>query len=129
MPPKRTIGRPSNSRPTITKDGYFVPRSLPRHCAQHTAILCHGDDAVKVEILRGGQTRQMKLPDANSVPLHYTSARNLLGGDSDTTIPIVHPSVLILTKIKRWYSFAESTRPQSETKAGGDFEDMTAMLL
>ncbi|CAI7608857.1 hypothetical protein PCG10_008882 [Penicillium crustosum] len=90
----------------------------------------HGDDVVKVEILRGGKARQTKLPNANSVPLHYASTRNLLGydGDTNTTIPIVHPSVLILTKIKRWYSVAESTRPQSIRKARGDFEDMRAIL-
>ncbi|KAJ5920516.1 hypothetical protein N7516_011374 [Penicillium verrucosum] len=45
----------------------------------------NGDDAVKVEILRGGKTRPMKLPDANSVPLYYISAKTLLGCDGDTT--------------------------------------------
>ncbi|KAJ9480970.1 hypothetical protein VN97_g12546 [Penicillium thymicola] len=114
---------PANVRQMLLRvSGFQLTRA-------NNLVFMHGDDAVKVEILRGGKTRQMKLPDANSVPLHYTSARTLLGCDGDTTIPIVHPSVLILTKIKRWHSLAESTRPQSVRKAGGDFEDMTVILL
>ncbi|KAJ5790130.1 uncharacterized protein N7518_007141 [Penicillium psychrosexuale] len=89
-------------------------------------VFMRGKDVVKVEILRGGNTRQMKLPDANTVPLHYSSLRNV--HDSDTGIPIVHPSVLVLTKLKRWAPIAESTRPKSVIKARGDFEDITAIL-
>lgn len=44
----------------------------------------HNDDKIGVELLRGGRTRQLKLPDANSVPIHYISASDLSGRVDDT---------------------------------------------
>ncbi|OQE38473.1 hypothetical protein PENCOP_c008G05304 [Penicillium coprophilum] len=94
----------------------------------NSLVFMHNGRAVKVEILRGGHTQQMKLPDAKSVPLHYISARNLPEHDSDTPIPIVHPAVLMLTKVKRWSDIAQSTRPRSIKKAHGDFQDIQVIL-
>lgn len=39
----------------------------------------HDDDMIRIEILCGGRTRQLKLPDAGSVPLHYVSGNDLPG--------------------------------------------------
>ncbi|KAJ5360949.1 hypothetical protein N7517_010140 [Penicillium concentricum] len=50
----------------------------------NSLVFKHNNDAIKVEILRGGEARQMKLPDANSVPLHYISASSIPGRDGDT---------------------------------------------
>ena len=50
-------------------------------------VFMRGIYVVKVEILRGGETRQMKLPDANSVPLHYSSARNMHDGVTGSKFP------------------------------------------
>ncbi|KAH1418957.1 hypothetical protein KXX32_008943 [Aspergillus fumigatus] len=46
----------------------------------------------------------------------------------NTPIPIVAPSVLVLTKIKRWSTLAESTRPQSIKKADSDIDDIEVLL-
>ncbi|KAK9552809.1 hypothetical protein V6Z79_006234 [Aspergillus fumigatus] len=43
-------------------------------------------------------------------------------------VPIVAPSVLVLTKIKRWSTLAESTRPQSIKKADSDIDDIEVLL-
>ncbi|KAJ5155087.1 uncharacterized protein N7500_010526 [Penicillium coprophilum] len=42
----------------------------------NSLVFVNNGRAVKGEILRGGHTQHMKLPDANSVPLRYISARN-----------------------------------------------------
>jgi hypothetical protein len=44
------------------------------------------------------------------------------------TVPIVTPPVLVLTKIKRWFTMAESTRPQSVRKAENDIRDINVLL-
>ncbi|KAL2012784.1 hypothetical protein VTN00DRAFT_309 [Thermoascus crustaceus] len=40
----------------------------------------------------------------------------------------VHPSILVLTKIKRWMHIADSTRPASAQKAINDFRDIEVIL-
>ncbi len=42
--------------------------------------------------------------------------------------PVLHPAVLILTKIKRWATLSESTRPRSVAKARMDLGDITFLL-
>ncbi|KAI2722809.1 hypothetical protein CBS147332_3738 [Penicillium roqueforti] len=91
-------------------------------------VFTRDQGTIRAEILRGGRNRPSRLPDASSVPLYHVSASDLPGRVGDVPIPIVHPSVLVLTKIKRWAFIAESTRPQSNRKARGDFEDITAIL-
>lgn len=44
------------------------------------------------------------------------------------SVPVVAPSVLVLTKIKRWSFLAESTRPLSIRKAKRDVEDIEVLL-
>ncbi|KKZ61833.1 hypothetical protein EMCG_03622 [[Emmonsia] crescens] len=48
----------------------------------------------------------------------------LQGGE----VSILHPSVLLLTKVHRWMFIAESTRPASLAKAGTDFRDIITLL-
>lgn len=41
---------------------------------------------------------------------------------------ILHPKLLISTKIKRWMHIAESTRPQSIQKRDSDLTDISHLL-
>lgn len=103
---------------------------------------------VAVELLRGGSDRQLKLPNAHSVPILSVTGndntRNLGNTSSQcpcpslcplleianhpVSVPIVAPPVLVITKIKRWSFLAESTRPKSMTKAWTDFQDIKVLL-
>ena len=42
----------------------------------------------------------------------------------NTAIHILHPGVLILTKMKRWYHYHDSTRPQTIAKNHSDLRDL-----
>jgi hypothetical protein len=39
-----------------------------------------------IELPRGGRTRQLKLPDVNSVSLHYVNFQNFAGGWATTLV-------------------------------------------
>jgi len=43
-------------------------------------------------------------------------------------LPLLSPGILILTKIKRWVTLSESTRPLSILKAEKDMKDITYLL-
>lgn len=47
---------------------------------------------------------------------------------TNTTVPVIHPVPLVLTKIKRWMFIAESTRPASRIKAHNDLDDIKTLL-
>lgn len=53
--------------------------------------------------------------------------RSLLG--SLTVIQILHPSVLILTKLKRWAMNCDSTRPKTVQKSDSDKFDLDFMIF
>ncbi|KAJ5229248.1 hypothetical protein N7489_009956, partial [Penicillium chrysogenum] len=92
-------------------------------------VFSGGDDRpIPVELLRGGEGRQLKLPDANSVSLRSVTANVLPGRVEETPIPIIAPSVLVLTKLKRWAFIANSTRPASKRKAVRDVDDIKVIL-
>ncbi|KAH2883512.1 hypothetical protein KXV78_003531 [Aspergillus fumigatus] len=74
------------------------------------------------------RSRQLKLPDANVVSIVPLTANDQPERIRNTPIPIVAPSVLVLTKIKRWSTLAESTRPQSIKKADSDIDDIEVLL-
>ncbi|KAH2977697.1 hypothetical protein KXV25_004880 [Aspergillus fumigatus] len=74
------------------------------------------------------RSRQLKLPDANVVSIVPLTANDQPERIRNTPIPIVAPSVLVLTKIKRWSTLAESTRPQSIKKADNDIDDIEVLL-
>ncbi|KAJ5931633.1 hypothetical protein N7516_006122 [Penicillium verrucosum] len=84
---------------------------------------------IVVELLRGGEGRQLKLPDANSVSLRSITANDLPERVEETPIPTIAPSVLVLTKLKRWALFANSTRPASTSKAARDVKDIQVILI
>ena len=46
-----------------------------------------------------------------------------------TVIEILHPSILILTKMKRWYHNLESTRPATVRKNISDRRDLDFLVL
>ncbi|KIY51100.1 hypothetical protein FISHEDRAFT_13958, partial [Fistulina hepatica ATCC 64428] len=43
-------------------------------------------------------------------------------------VPILHPSVLILTKLKRWCRIYYSSRPKSQMKAASDNQDIRFII-
>ena len=45
-----------------------------------------------------------------------------------TALPILHPSVLILTKLKRWCQTRTSTRPRTAAKAKSDRRDIEYLI-
>ncbi|RKL41623.1 hypothetical protein BFJ72_g5515 [Fusarium proliferatum] len=69
------------------------------------------------------------------VPIE-TLARGMLGlprrlstlRPGDGSIPILHPSVLVLTKLKRSSQYIGSTRPQSVVKLYSDVRDIVYLL-
>ncbi|CAG8892626.1 unnamed protein product [Penicillium egyptiacum] len=92
-------------------------------------VFSGGDNKpIAVELLRGGEGRQLKLPDANAVSLRSITANVLPGRVEETPIPIIAPSVLVLTKLKRWAFIANSTRPASTRKAVRDVKDIQVIL-
>ncbi|OJJ50322.1 hypothetical protein ASPZODRAFT_149677 [Penicilliopsis zonata CBS 506.65] len=91
-------------------------------------VFVDGEESIPIELLRGGSTRQLKLPDANTVSLLSVTASSRPGRIENTPIPILAPAVLVLTKIKRWVFAAESTRPQSIRKAQRDVQDIEVIL-
>lgn len=44
-------------------------------------------------------------------------------------VPVLHPSVLVCLKIRRWRHIAESARPQSIVKAHSDARDIMFLLI
>jgi len=46
-----------------------------------------------------------------------------------SAVPVLHPSILILTKLKRWATTAESTRPKTKEKNPTDAADIEWMIL
>ncbi len=43
-------------------------------------------------------------------------------------LPVLHPGILFLTKVKRWANIFESTRPKSIIKAQTDYEDLEWLM-
>ncbi|KAL7625832.1 hypothetical protein AAE478_005055 [Parahypoxylon ruwenzoriense] len=73
------------------------------------------------------QLRVMQLEHSQ----HLSCILTLLNLESDfplATIPVLHPAVLILTKIKRCVQFIGSTRPQSVRKFRSDVSDIQSLL-
>lgn len=103
-------------------------------------------------MLRGGSNEQLKLPNANAVPLLSVTGEdqpnrrigkipreyiftsllftNMVWDFTNNfiSVPVVAPSVLVLTKIKRWMFLTESTRPYSIRRAERDVDDIEALL-
>ncbi|KAI4153000.1 MAG: hypothetical protein L6R39_001694 [Caloplaca ligustica] len=70
-----------------------------------------------VELLQGGPGVTLALPRATQAPKIVVDS-----------VSILHPGVLIITKVKRWVHIAESTRPQSMLKADSDLNDIQFLL-
>ncbi|KAK7036752.1 hypothetical protein VNI00_011418 [Paramarasmius palmivorus] len=79
------------------------------------SLLQHGQNNVLVETLPTGQ---LGLPLVAG-PLLETSLSGL---------PVLHPKVLILTKLKRWSAIQDSTRPKTMLKARSDLEDVKFLV-
>ncbi|KAJ5675031.1 uncharacterized protein N7477_004965 [Penicillium maclennaniae] len=99
-----------------------------RTTSSNKLVFMSGDRSTEIELLRGGKTQQLKLPDANTVSILSVTAKDQPGRVEETPIPIVAPSVLVPTKIKRWSFLADSTRPKSITKAARDVQDIEILL-
>ncbi|KAK2804373.1 hypothetical protein FQN50_006666 [Emmonsiellopsis sp. PD_5] len=83
---------------------------------------------VVIELLQGGADKHLKLPDAETAPLTWINPSEFDSSRLNHAAPIIDPGVLILTKLKRWMFLAESTRPESITRAENDLYDMEKTL-
>lgn len=92
----------------------------------------------------------LRLPDPRTVSLLSVTADDQPGRGIDKTpseylidslfsikvgaftnlvsVPVVAPSILVLMKIRRWSFLADSTRPQSISKAKRDVEDIKLLF-
>ncbi|KAK2755525.1 hypothetical protein FQN54_006465 [Arachnomyces sp. PD_36] len=69
----------------------------------------------------GSSISQYRLPHPSVAPLIVPRVMS-------TDIPVIHPSVLISTKVKRWKSIAASTRPETAEQATRDIVDIEIIL-
>ncbi|KAF7424002.1 hypothetical protein PC9H_009302 [Pleurotus ostreatus] len=67
-------------------------------------------------------TGNLGLPTAPEPTLQFSTQ------DLPIELPVLHPSVLILTKLKRWTNIFASSRPKSRKKAASDLVDITFLV-
>ncbi|KAL4254133.1 hypothetical protein AB1N83_012912 [Pleurotus pulmonarius] len=67
-------------------------------------------------------TGNLGLPTAPEPTLQFSTQ------DLPIELPVLHPSVLILTKLKRWTTIFTSTHPKSRKKAASDFSDIAFLV-
>ncbi|OAX42834.1 hypothetical protein K503DRAFT_732789 [Rhizopogon vinicolor AM-OR11-026] len=65
---------------------------------------------------------------AGSLGLPTTPKPVLMVGPEGMLIPILHPSILILTKLKRWIQTYQSTHPKTKSKAWSDRIDIDFLI-
>ena len=73
----------------------------------------------------------VRSPSGVSAPLLPSVLASTLGFNLPhllTDIPLLHPSVVILTKLKRWYTTLPSTRPKTMLKHRSDEGDIDYMV-
>lgn len=107
-------------------DGHFViygttlyyVQDVPeqgRDVRQHlTESLCN----VKIETLPGGAIGLPNTPQ----PCY------MIQGPNGYQIPILHPSILIITKLKRWIQNCSPTRPKSIQQHSNDEQDLFLLI-
>ncbi|EFR01871.1 hypothetical protein MGYG_04869 [Nannizzia gypsea CBS 118893] len=86
------------------------------------------DIDIEVELLRGGKDQPMKLPDINSAPIILLNPHEVGHDRVNHQMPLLHPGVLVLTKLKRWMHISNSTRPASIARAVNDMQDIKTIL-
>lgn len=75
-------------------------------------------DSVKIETLPGGAIGLPNTPQ----PCY------MVQGPHGNQIPILHPSVLIITKLKRWTQNCSSTRPKTIQQHSNDEQDLFLLI-
>ncbi|MCJ1469758.1 hypothetical protein MMC07_008400 [Pseudocyphellaria aurata] len=98
---------------------YFVPR-LVEGLEGEQLILANEDNTL-VETL---PTNNLGLPMTITPGMIYHGEE----GGEGFGLPIVHPSILVLTKLKRWANISKSTYPPSMVKAETDLIDITFLI-
>ncbi|KAK0244324.1 hypothetical protein EDD85DRAFT_807582 [Armillaria nabsnona] len=83
-------------------------------------LLSRSKSNVLIETLSAGT---LGLPD--SVDLVYNAPST---ASTDLTLPILHPSILIFSKLQRWCQNLESTRPKTLRKAITDSQDIDYLI-
>ncbi|KAF9057474.1 hypothetical protein BJ165DRAFT_1420637 [Panaeolus papilionaceus] len=96
---------------------YFVTEPLGGHTGDE--VIRTSQNNVMIETLIAGE---LGLPKVAG-PIHEVTLE--LG----KSIKILHPGVLILTKMKRWYNSLESTRPKTVIKTNSDRRDLDYLTL
>ncbi|KAI9807502.1 MAG: hypothetical protein M1825_005442 [Sarcosagium campestre] len=72
---------------------------------------------VPIEFLQGGRGATLQMPDPAKVPIIDVNS-----------VSVLHPSLLICLKLRRWRHIAESTRPRSVMKAAQDADDIQFLM-
>ena len=89
-------------------------------------------DNVLIEMLPAGSLGlpQVLKPvlDKRCELLLFFSSRNILFYFKHQALPVLHPSILVLTKLKRWAMNLESTRPKTVAKNDADTKDIWYMI-
>ncbi|KPM36268.1 hypothetical protein AK830_g10286 [Neonectria ditissima] len=93
-------------------------------------LLIDGDSRFSVEHNKLFFTSPQGRIPIETLPIgHIGLPRQLLViRPGDGTVPVLHPAVLILTKIKRCVHLIHSTRPQSVTKFHSDVSDINFLM-
>ncbi|KAF8901180.1 hypothetical protein CPB84DRAFT_1747185 [Gymnopilus junonius] len=97
---------------------YFVREPADPHYRDDELVL-KSKGNVLIETLMAGA---LGLP--KDINLRFMASRN--SGDK---IPLLHPTILILTKFKRWSMNCNSTRPKTVRKNRTDRQDIDYLLL
>ncbi|KAI1135382.1 hypothetical protein F5Y05DRAFT_416370 [Hypoxylon sp. FL0543] len=114
----------TNTRDQVTQ---LLTQHDDRFTVQHRKLFfapTNSSNKVCIETLPLGELglpRQLRTFTLETCPYLITTM-------ASTEVPILHPAVLILTKIKRCVQLATSTRPQSIVKFHNDCSDITFLL-
>lgn len=98
---------------------YFAPMLMEGLVGEQLVLANDGN--VLVETLA---TNALGLP----VQIDPAMVINSGGAEQGSGLPTLHPSVLVLTKMKRWASISDSTFPPSVKKAGTDLQDIDFLI-
>lgn len=77
----------SSSMQTQMRPETFFSRPIPdSDCPRaNKLVFVSGEESIAIELLRGGKNQQLKLPDANAVPILHITANDRPGRVEETS--------------------------------------------
>ncbi|KZT11951.1 uncharacterized protein LAESUDRAFT_746734 [Laetiporus sulphureus 93-53] len=90
-----------------------------------------GPDAKDGDLVRSSKTSvaiEMLPAGSWGLPVAVEPIYTATTEDGQMQLPILHPSVLILTKLKRWSMNCDSTGPKTKVKCVSDEQDLAFMI-